>query len=401
MRKVVLVVVVALVLVGCNLEAELPTSKSGPVEMLDEPTPSGGRYPRLKVDGTGQGSVQYDYSPNSSYQQQPQIMWVRTRCPVPGNRVVVEVDATAPVTWEIICPAGADAVEWSWVLVTPVGSGQPATWDLSSGGTHSLRLTASNNTVDIDKIWVGPINSASPAGVGGRGTNVRRITVQAESGTQTGSAWTQVPDYLPGTNTAMQANAAGPATPNFSAGQPYLTFNVNAPVAGEYRLWARTTAIDAASNGFSVQVNGVILTGLQGVTPSADWRWTRLNYGFFGPAKVNLAAGDNTIRVQNVEAGVVLDKLFFTLGVHDLPDLVSIQDPFADVHPAGGEFSLLTEGNDQYVAYYNADRRVTVAHRKLSVGTWKKKVLTDTRALFTAQAVSHAQLPEHGARHER
>ncbi len=381
MRRVVLVGLVALALVGCNLEAELPTSQSGPVVMVDEPTASGGRYARLNVAGTDKGSVQYNFVPNGNYQQYPQMIWVRTRCSTAGKMVTVTMDATAPVTWEIICPLGADPDDWSWVKVTPVGSSQPATWDLSSGGTHSLTLTASVNTVEIDKIWIGPIGSTSPGGVGERGTNVRRITVQAESGSQTGSAWTQVPDYLPGTNTAMRANASGPSSPDYTTGT--LTFTVNAPVAGEYRVWARTMASDDASNNFSVQVNGVNLVGLQGVTPSADWRWTRLNYGFLGPVKVNLVAGSNVVRVQTLEAGVVLDKLLFTLGQHDLPDLASIQDPFADVHPAGGEFNLLTEGDDQYVAYYNADRRLTAAHRRLSVGTWKKKVLTDARALFT------------------
>ncbi len=386
MRRMVLVGLV-LVLVGCNLEAELPTSQSGPVVMVDEATASGGRYARLKFEGGANGSVQYDFAPNGNYQQYPQMIWVRTRCSIAGIRVVVRMDATAPVTWEIICPPGADPATWSWVTVTPVGSSQPATWDLSSGGTHSLTLTASGATAEIDKIWIGPIGSASPAGVGERGTNVKRITVQAESGTQTGSAWTQVPDYVPGTNTAMRANAAGPPAPDYQAGT--LAFTVNAPVAGEYRLWARTTAIDDASNSFFVQANGVNLgqvtvanQGQLSVTPSADWRWTRLSNGFV-PVTVNLLAGANQVRVQTFEAGVVLDKLLFTLGIHDLPDLASIQDPFADVHPAGGEFSLLTEGNEQYVAYYNTDRRVTVAHRRLSVGTWKKKVLTDARALFT------------------
>ncbi len=379
MRRMVLVGLV-LVLVGCNLEAELPTSQSGPVVMVDEATASGGRYARLNVVGTDKGSVQYNFVPNGNYQQYPQMIWVRTRCSTAGNLVVVTMDATAPVTWQIVCPPGADPAKWSWVTVTPVGSSQPATWDLSSGGTHSLTLTASNDTVEIDKIWIGPITSASPAGVGERGTNVHRITVQAESGIQTGSAWTQVPDYLPGTNTAMRANASGPATPDYTTGT--LAFTVNAPVAGEYRLWARAIAGDDASNSFFVKVNNDNL-GQLSVTPSADWRWTRLNWGFLGPVKVNLVAGSNVVRVQNLEVGVVLDKLLFTLGVHDLADVASIQDPFADVHPAGGEFSLLTEGNDQYVAYYNTDRRVTVAHRRLSVGIWKKKVLTDPRSLFS------------------
>jgi hypothetical protein len=45
-------------------------------------------------------------------------------------------------------------------------------------------------------------------------------------------------------------------------------------------------------------------------------------------------------------------------------------------HPVG--FSLLTAGDDQYVAYYDAERRMAVAHRQLTDGGWRFVVLPET-----------------------
>ncbi|WP_214627195.1 BNR repeat-containing protein [Paenibacillus agaridevorans] len=42
-------------------------------------------------------------------------------------------------------------------------------------------------------------------------------------------------------------------------------------------------------------------------------------------------------------------------------------------HPVG--YSLLTHGNDQYVAYYNADRQMVIAHRKLDEDVWVRQPL--------------------------
>ena len=45
-------------------------------------------------------------------------------------------------------------------------------------------------------------------------------------------------------------------------------------------------------------------------------------------------------------------------------------------HPVG--FALLTHGDQQFVAYYDAQRRMTLAQRTLGAGAWKIKVLPST-----------------------
>jgi len=45
-------------------------------------------------------------------------------------------------------------------------------------------------------------------------------------------------------------------------------------------------------------------------------------------------------------------------------------------HPVG--FALLTRGDRQFVAYYDAERRMTVAARRLGESAWQKAVLPET-----------------------
>ncbi|WP_298327070.1 BNR repeat-containing protein [Haloactinopolyspora sp.] len=56
-------------------------------------------------------------------------------------------------------------------------------------------------------------------------------------------------------------------------------------------------------------------------------------------------------------------------------DTVSVGDTWAG-HYVGQ--SMVTDGDDQYVAYYGSDRVLTVAHRKLDSHQWTKQQLTST-----------------------
>lgn len=58
-------------------------------------------------------------------------------------------------------------------------------------------------------------------------------------------------------------------------------------------------------------------------------------------------------------------------GIHEL-DIA----PVWSGHPVG--FALLTRGDQQYVAYYAADRQLTVAQRTLGQRTWRKTLLPTT-----------------------
>jgi hypothetical protein len=57
------------------------------------------------------------------------------------------------------------------------------------------------------------------------------------------------------------------------------------------------------------------------------------------------------------------------------PQVVTVDSTWAG-HPVGQ--AILTSGNDQYVAYYNAQRQMTVAKRVLPSATWTRKTLDST-----------------------
>lgn len=58
----------------------------------------------------------------------------------------------------------------------------------------------------------------------------------------------------------------------------------------------------------------------------------------------------------------------------------SIGDTSWSGHQVGQ--ALITDGNDQYAGYYNADRRMTIAHRTLGTNTWEKYSIPDAQAVI-------------------
>lgn len=70
-----------------------------------------------------------------------------------------------------------------------------------------------------------------------------------------------------------------------------------------------------------------------------------------------------------------LSLLVFSNHSHAEPKLAESLDiaPVWAGHPVG--FSLLTDGDRQYVAYYDAERQMTIASRTLGSKTWKYQVL--------------------------
>lgn len=86
------------------------------------------------------------------------------------------------------------------------------------------------------------------------------------------------------------------------------------------------------------------------------------------PPMATLAQG----KVQNEAGQLVLDESGQT---EEIAQTIPIDKVWAG-HPVG--FSLLTDGNRQYIAYYNAERRMTVGQRNLSENSFSLYVLPAT-----------------------
>ncbi len=87
-----------------------------------------------------------------------------------------------------------------------------------------------------------------------------------------------------------------------------------------------------------------------------------------------------------------------TLSVSDAETVAEVSDVALvwSGHPVG--FSLLTAGDTQYVAYYDSERRMTVASRTLGGSDWQYKVLPETVAWDSHNSVTMA-LDEAGHLH--
>ncbi|HKY15456.1 MAG TPA: BNR-4 repeat-containing protein [Microthrixaceae bacterium] len=380
-KAIALLSVIILVVAACEFEAELPKEVSGDVEFLDEESASNGQFARIGP----YGSTSYEFSPNPNYQSSPQIIWVRTRCAAgPSASLEVTVDGGAPVAWPDPCvpdDAGPDPAGWSWTRVSSP-TATPATFNMTAPGAHEVGFTGTGGDVDIDKVWVGPVGSGSPTGKGLYGKGIEKVTIEAESADPV-AGWTQFADPEARGGAALKSTAGQFLLEEPEFGPETITLETTVPRAGTYTFWARGIRPGTFTGQMWVRVNGGTAQRV-GIGPAGQWTWSRLSR--ISPserAKFELVEGPATIEIRAAAPGFSLDQLVLTNGKYYLPSLAQVQDPFADVWPAGGEFDLVTQGNHQYVAYYNKDARITVAHRQLNQAAWQKKTLGDARALFT------------------
>lgn len=378
-----LVGAMALVVAACEFEAELPVEVTGDVEFVDDGAASNGRFARI---GPG-GSATYEFKPNPQYQEWPQIIWVRTRCTdAAAATMEVVVDAGPTVAWPDPCVPddGGEPTQWSW---TRVGSPaeDPATFDVSAAGIHEVVFTGVTGEVEIDKMWVGLVGSSSPQGKGLYGAGIELVDVQAEAATGIGQEWEVVSDPEAYGGAAIRSLTYPPrAEPDLATETITVEGTVNR--AGTYRLWTRSKRPHNLFGTMWVRVNGGEIQHLGTVT-SSEWTWSRLSSGGT-PVEFSLAEGPVRIEIQARSFGLTLDQLTLTNGAHHLPSLADAIDPFDEAWAAGGIPDMVTEGDHQYVAYYNADARITVAHRTLTgnratEATWDAVTLDDPRAVLT------------------
>ncbi len=96
-------------------------------------------------------------------------------------------------------------------------------------------------------------------------------------------------------------------------------FKVNVPSSGVYTLWARAWWYDSCGNSFFVIVDNKPATYVEDPTYQT-WHWVK------GP-KVNLSAGEHTIRIQNREDGARLDQFMLINNSRYVPTRIETRTP--------------------------------------------------------------------------
>lgn len=88
-------------------------------------------------------------------------------------------------------------------------------------------------------------------------------------------------------------------------------YKINVPSAGTYQFWARTWWYDSCGNSFFVIVDNKPAVAIEDPTYQT-WHWVK------GP-KLQLSAGQHTIRIQNREDGARMDQFMLINNTQYVP----------------------------------------------------------------------------------
>lgn len=88
-------------------------------------------------------------------------------------------------------------------------------------------------------------------------------------------------------------------------------YRINVPTAGTYQLWARTWWYDSCGNSFFIVVDNRPAVFIEGPTYQT-WHWVK------GP-RLQLSAGQHTIRFQNREDGARMDQFMLINNTQYVP----------------------------------------------------------------------------------
>ena len=171
------------------------------------------------------------------------------------------------------------------------------TASFSAAGVYVLQLSATDGALTTQDTVSITVNSAS----GGTVT----ITQEAETGNRTapmvitsdsaasGGAFVEVPE---GTGNNY--------TDSTSGGPGQVSFSISIPQSATYALWARTIAVNGASDSFYVMRNGALLREWT-VPLSTTWKWNKVT-------NLSLSAGTLILAFRQREDGTKLDQVLLT-----------------------------------------------------------------------------------------
>lgn len=161
--------------------------------------------------------------------------------------------------------------------------------------------------------------------------------------------------------------------PDTSESGGQVNYSINITVPGLYAVWARVSGLNYTTNSFSVQFN----KGLGNETAQFSWgfapgiwHWERVHPANQSNA-ISFNAGEQLLDISTLEKGSKIDKILITRDLTYSPNLaekIEIDNVWSG-HPVG--FSLVTGPERQYVGYYDQNRQMVIASRKLDESNWQ------------------------------
>jgi hypothetical protein len=152
------------------------------------------------------------------------------------------------------------------------------------------------------------------------------------------------------------------------------TFELDIDAAGDYVIWARVLSPDGNADSFYVDIN----KGLDNEVPQfvwnfssvRTWHWEKIHPADDPDATFEFQIGIQNIIFSNCEKGAKIDKILVTRDLIYAPNFAEVMeiDTVWSGHVVG--FYLLTDHENQYAAYYDENRQMTVAARELGSNQW-------------------------------
>jgi hypothetical protein len=152
------------------------------------------------------------------------------------------------------------------------------------------------------------------------------------------------------------------------------SFRFTASHDGHYLLWARVAADDDAASAVTATLDqGEPVTFA--FPAGRTWHWARADANGMA-VPIELTAGCHTLTLQSPK-GASIDEWLVTDDADMQPAIRSVVDVGENWTGVEVGFTFLTHGDQQYVAFYDAHRQLTVGQRTVGQPQFRLKALPD------------------------
>ncbi len=286
-------------------------------------TPEGAGIYKTYSSDAGRAVYSFDIPADGSY-----VVWGRVIAnDSASDSFYVTVDGQTPMVWHTM-QGGVDT--WIWDVVTErdfsaaFDTTSPNVYQLSAG-THTIEFAQREDGAKLDRILITNDPGYVPEGQGP--TAQSNLWIEAEDGNIYSPMVIDSNAQASGELCILAPKGSGNyKTISSDAGRAVYTFDIQQ--AGNYVIWGRVIANDAASDSFFVSVDSQSAMAWHTIRGERDtWTWDVISernvsdvFDTTNPKVYALSAGTHTITFTQRENGTMLDKLLITKDLSFIPE---------------------------------------------------------------------------------
>ncbi|MEX2570727.1 MAG: M56 family metallopeptidase [Gemmatimonadota bacterium] len=297
------------------LRQDLDASEAGYVLLRD---------PNRRNPEAGEVDVTFQVPADGEY-----AIWARVIGDRRGDAVLrASVGAAGQAIWYVRDRDGRGIRNWRWIPMSSANAGEagrPMRLSLTAG-EHTLRVSAAEDDVLLDRVLVTDDHGLTPNGRGPTAEGFRPTyhVLEAELGQVTGRVSQRSDEYASaGEYLVFRSDRRGR-----EAGSVAFAVDVDQP--GRYLIWGRVLAPSDDANSFYVSIDDgpeVVWDAPERRVDRDDRTWTwdpvsarDLDGQTMDPLILDLGAGRHTVEVRTREGGARLDAMLVTNDLTQKPE---------------------------------------------------------------------------------